>query len=99
MKCIYLFVLCLLAVNAVPLDNPTGQPGCQTEEELSVVNYRHLRNKTLYWICQEQGVPAALGQCPVAHGWLDDVKECVHFSLWYWTPTVQPPSQPAQVSA
>ncbi|TMW46797.1 hypothetical protein DOY81_008120 [Sarcophaga bullata] len=41
------------------------------------------------------GQPAVLQSCPVAHGFLDPVKECVHFSLWYWTPTVAPPSAPA----
>lgn len=78
---------------AVPVNN--GQPGCQTEEELVVKYYRHFQNKTVYWECVALGQPAVLQSCPLAHGYLDPEKQCVHFSLWYWTPTVAPPSVPA----
>ena len=92
-----LVVLCISLLLTVAFGNPVnnGEPGCQTEEELIVKYYRHFQNKTVYWECVALGKPAVLQLCPVAHGFLDPVKECVHFSLWYWTPTAAPPSAPA----
>ncbi|KAH8381817.1 hypothetical protein KR009_000450 [Drosophila setifemur] len=78
---------------------PTGQPGCQTEQELAEINYPHFYLKKSFWICSTLGVPATLGHCPVGFGYLADAKECVPFSLWYWTPTALPPSQPEVAAA
>ncbi|XP_073820161.1 uncharacterized protein [Musca autumnalis] len=72
----------------------TGQPGCQTEEEVSVGVYRHFRNKRAYWRCSVLGEPATLEFCPFLSGYLDEAKACVPWALWYWTPTVAPPSSP-----
>lgn len=78
-------------------DNPayTGQPGCQTEEEVSVGLYPHFRIKRAYWKCSVLGQPAVLEYCPIAQGYLDPAKACVSWIEWYWTPTVAPPSIPA----
>lgn len=73
---------------------PNGQPGCLTEEEISVAFYPHFYIKNQYWICQTLGVPATIGFCPIATAFLSDARACVPWSEWYWTPTVGPPSQP-----
>uniref|UniRef100_A0A1L8EJ68 Putative secreted protein n=1 Tax=Haematobia irritans TaxID=7368 RepID=A0A1L8EJ68_HAEIR len=77
-------------------NNPvyTGQPGCQTEEELTVGVYAHFRMKNGYWRCTVLGQPATLEVCPVAQGFLEPARACVPWGLWYWTPTVAPPSFP-----
>ncbi|XP_017871977.1 PREDICTED: uncharacterized protein LOC108619737 [Drosophila arizonae] len=97
MNSLYLFAVCLALAScclASPWGKPSGQPGCQTEEELAVGAYRHYYRKNQYWVCQVLGVPASPAYCPIAQAWLDDVKACVPYSEWYWTPTVAPPSQP-----
>ncbi|ALC45863.1 CG14645, partial [Drosophila busckii] len=75
-------------------DQHTGQPGCQTEQEIQVGNYRHWKRKNAYWKCVTLGTPASLQYCKNGEGYLDDVKSCVPWDEWYWTPTVQPPSRP-----
>ncbi|KAM7360139.1 uncharacterized protein ACRADG_003578 [Cochliomyia hominivorax] len=97
MKSFIVFLTFAVLTSSLSYANPVnnGQPGCLTEEELIVKYYRHFQNKTVYWECVALGEPAVLQTCPVAHGFLDPAKECVHFSLWYWTPTVAPPSVPA----
>lgn len=94
-SCIVFLSIAMLITLSYGNPVATGEPGCQTEEELTVKLYRHFQNKTVYWECVALGQPAVLQQCPIAHGYLDPAKECVHFSLWYWTPTVAPPSAPA----
>ncbi|XP_017037691.1 uncharacterized protein [Drosophila kikkawai] len=99
MKFLPLFVVLLLLGcaslgSAAAVGKPTGQPGCQTEEELAVRNYAHFYLKNSYWSCQALGVPATLSSCAVAQAWLDEVKSCVPWSQWYWLPTALPPSEP-----
>lgn len=97
------FVILLIAISASIAicqaevqGNPlyTGQPGCQTEEELSVVLYPHFRNKRAYWRCSVLGQPAAFELCPLGEGFLAAEKTCVPWINWYWSPTVAPPSSP-----
>lgn len=95
MKSFVAFVtVSLLITLAYGIPKNNGQPGCQTVEEMTVKFYRHFQNKTLYWECVALGQPALLQSCPIAHGFLDPIKQCVFFPLWYWTPTVAPPSAP-----
>ncbi|XP_017052342.1 uncharacterized protein LOC108095684 [Drosophila ficusphila] len=92
---IFLILGCSSLSNGAAVGKPTGQPGCQTEEELTVALYPHFYLKNAYWICSAQGVPATLAQCPIASAWLDSAKRCVPWSEWTWSPTVLPPSEPA----
>ena len=100
MKFVILFVIIgtLIAASQGQLvqGNPlyTGQPGCQTEEELSVALWPHFRNKRAYWICTVEGQPAALELCPIGQGFLAAERACVPWIDWYWTPTIAPPSSP-----
>ncbi|SPP81096.1 uncharacterized protein LOC117583433 [Drosophila guanche] len=91
-----LFVLCLgsRCCSGASVGKPTGQPGCQTEQEIAVATYPHFYLKSSYWICSTQGVPATLAACPIPSAWLDSAKSCVPWSEWYWTPTALPPSEP-----
>uniref|UniRef100_A0A1A9WBK5 Chitin-binding type-2 domain-containing protein n=1 Tax=Glossina brevipalpis TaxID=37001 RepID=A0A1A9WBK5_9MUSC len=92
------FVVLFFAVLAIAQANFifTGQPGCKTDEEMKVVNYRHFKNKTAYWKCVAKGKPGIFQRCPNTHGYLDDVKACVPWNQWYWTPIVSvPPSSPS----
>ncbi|XP_005175117.2 uncharacterized protein LOC101890863 [Musca domestica] len=92
-------VLIAFAVLCQGQGNPlfTGQPGCLTQEELTVGVYRHFRNTRAYWRCQVLGVAAIFELCPQTHKFLDTVKECVPWNQWVWTPTVAPPSSPVVV--
>lgn len=72
----------------------TGQPGCLTEEEVTVGVYPHFRIKRGYWKCSVLGQAATLEQCPIAQGFLEPARACVPWAQWYWTPTVAPPSAP-----
>ncbi|KAH8294872.1 hypothetical protein KR018_003791 [Drosophila ironensis] len=105
MKFICLFAVLLLLIgcsshcNGAAVTKPTGQPGCQTEQELTEVYYQHFYLKNAYWTCSTLGVPATLVRCPLAEGYLPAVKRCVPFMDWYWTPTELPPSQPAEAAA
>ncbi|KAH8311374.1 hypothetical protein KR044_005984, partial [Drosophila immigrans] len=95
MNYLYLFVCCLALIScSAAYRKPTGQPGCQTEEEISVQFYPHFYSKSQYWVCSALGVPATIGYCPVATGFLNDAKACVPWAEWYWTPTALPPSEP-----
>jgi len=91
---VFLILGCSSFSQGAAVAKPTGQPGCQTAEEVAVIYYPHFYLKSSYWICSAQGVPATLGQCPVATAYLDSAKACVAWPLWTWSPTVQPPSQP-----
>ncbi|EDV43586.1 uncharacterized protein Dana_GF16453 [Drosophila ananassae] len=95
---LFLVLSCFTLSNGAAVGKPTGQPGCQTEQELAEVYYRHFYLKNAYWICSTLGIPATLGQCTAGYGYLDDVKACVPFSQWYWSPTELPPSQPVVAS-
>ncbi|XP_068153401.1 uncharacterized protein [Drosophila tropicalis] len=106
MRHLQLFVLALLlalfsqsSAASTGVTKPTGQPGCQTENEISVAFYRHFYLKNYYWVCETQGVPATLAVCPVPSAWLDDLKACVPWSQWYWSPTELPPSEPSPAVA
>ncbi|KAM7360719.1 uncharacterized protein ACRADG_007217 [Cochliomyia hominivorax] len=106
MKLLILFAVisAFIATNKVEAQgNPlyTGQPGCLTVEELSVVLYPHFRNKRAYWRCSVLGQAATFELCPIGEGFLAAEKTCVPWTEWYWTPTVAPPSSPAptQVTA
>ncbi|ALC45862.1 CG14245, partial [Drosophila busckii] len=70
----------------------TGQPGCQTEQELQVGVYRHFKRKDAYWQCTTLGQPASMQYCKNEEGYLDDQKQCVLWKDWYYTPTVMPPT-------
>ncbi|KAI8130617.1 hypothetical protein FF38_02765 [Lucilia cuprina] len=101
MKFIILFIIisaiiacCQVQAQGNPLY--TGQPGCLTEEELTVALYPHFRNKRAYWKCSVLGQAAALEFCPIAEGFLAVERTCVPWINWYWTPTVAPPSSPIQ---
>ncbi|XP_016998338.1 uncharacterized protein [Drosophila takahashii] len=91
---VFLILGCFSFSEGAAVGKPTGQPGCLTAEEVEVKFYPHFYLKSSYWICSTQGVPATLGQCVVPSAYLDSAKACVPWSEWYWTPTVQPPSQP-----
>ncbi|XP_017140089.1 uncharacterized protein LOC108154339 [Drosophila miranda] len=90
------FVLCLGSISsgASVGQKPTGQPGCQTDQEITVATYPHFYLKNAYWICTTKDVPATLAACPKPSAWLDAVKACVPWSEWYWSPTALPPSEP-----
>ncbi|KAI8044404.1 uncharacterized protein LOC128257568 [Drosophila gunungcola] len=91
---VFLILACSSLCHGAAVAKPTGQPGCQTEEELTVAFYPHFYLKSSFWICSTQGVPATLGQCPIPTAWLDSVKACVPWPQWTWSPTALPPSQP-----
>ncbi|EDW45145.1 uncharacterized protein LOC6617079 [Drosophila sechellia] len=91
---VFLILGCSSFCSGAAVAKPTGQPGCQTAEELEVAFYAHFYLKSSFWVCSTQGVPATLAQCPVASAWLDSAKACVPWPQWVWSPTVQPPSQP-----
>lgn len=55
----------------------TGQPGCLTEEELTVTLYPHFRNKRAYWRCSVLGQGATLELCPIGEGFLVTERTCV----------------------
>ncbi|XP_075149026.1 uncharacterized protein LOC142222660 [Haematobia irritans] len=89
-------VACQAQGNQALNNNPayTGQPGCQTEEEVTLALYPHFRLRNAYWRCSVLGQPATLEMCPVAEGFLEPLRACVPWGLWYWTPTVAPSSAP-----
>ncbi|EDV53514.1 uncharacterized protein LOC6555237 [Drosophila erecta] len=91
---VFLILACCSCCSGAAVAKPTGQPGCQTAEELEVALFAHFYLKSSFWVCSTQGVPATLAQCPIANAWLDSAKACVPWPQWVWSPTVQPPSQP-----
>uniref|UniRef100_A0A1I8PFD4 Chitin-binding type-2 domain-containing protein n=1 Tax=Stomoxys calcitrans TaxID=35570 RepID=A0A1I8PFD4_STOCA len=97
------FLLFALAVTcqAQGFSDPlyTGQPGCLTEGELTVGVYPHFRLKSAFWRCSVLGQAATLEVCPPAQGFLEPARACVPWTLWYWTPTVAPPSVPEDETA
>lgn len=95
---VLLLLGCAALGSGAAVGKPTGQPGCQTEEELAVQNYAHFYLKSSYWTCEALGVPATLNACGIAQAWFDVAKSCVPWPQWYWTPTVQPPSEPLPVA-
>ncbi|KAH8408450.1 hypothetical protein KR215_005699 [Drosophila sulfurigaster] len=97
MNYLYLLACCLALIScssAAAFGKPTGQPGCQTEEEIAVQFYPHFYIKNQYWVCSTLGVPATVGYCPIATAFLNDAKACVPWAEWYWSPPVLPPSEP-----
>ncbi|KAL7728769.1 hypothetical protein ACLKA6_004133 [Drosophila palustris] len=99
MNYLYLLALCLAFISccsaAAAYGKTNGQPGCRTEEEISVGSYPHFHNKKQYWVCETLGVPARIAFCPVETAFLTAERICVPWAEWYWSPTVLPPSQPA----
>lgn len=87
-------VLAYDQVHAYLAPQYSGQPGCKTDEELTVGVYRHFRNKRAFLRCRELGVAATLELCPYNQGFLESARACVPWSQWTWTPTVAPPSLP-----
>lgn len=94
LSAIILIALLVAAVSANIHGN--GRPGCQTQEELTVRDWRNLWDPTRFWRCETINVPAVVVRCEdvagVSHLWSEAVRACVHESQWVWTPNSLPPS-------
>ncbi|XP_055906015.1 uncharacterized protein LOC129941418 [Eupeodes corollae] len=91
--CVAVAFLMTLGVSmAVILGN--GQPGCKTDSEMTVKNFRNLWDPTLYWVCEQKGYPASSSKCPDMTAWDDASKKCVDWDDWGWLDPVEPPSSP-----
>uniref|UniRef100_A0A7G3AGB6 Putative conserved secreted protein n=1 Tax=Lutzomyia longipalpis TaxID=7200 RepID=A0A7G3AGB6_LUTLO len=102
MKTFTVFLLCALVAFAVAQDendHTNGQPGCQTQEEVTRRYWRNNWDPTRFWVCDTLNQPAHAVTCEehtgeVSLAWLDSAQACVSWSQWEWTPPRAPPSRP-----
>lgn len=93
---IVLFALVAVAA-AQQYDNGNGQPGCQTDEEMNVRDWRNNWDPVHFWRCETRNVAATRVRCEVEVGFPSGFMTglgCVDWAVWDWVQPVNPPSRP-----